>query len=297
MLKAISEFNISNHRASFIKYWAKKWHLAKLDLSKKSSSDFFNDPSYWDGMAASYMKKTGDKDLQQIYSEVADFIIRTGLVTEESHVLDIGCGVGTYTIPLAKVAKSVTALDPSKKMLNFLVKRAKKEGLRNIQTIASAWNKDIALRLRKGFDFTLASLCPGVSDIDALIQMQNTSRCYCSIIGFNNSTSADFTRFWKDITGEELGDNFFEIVFPLNLLYGLSIPVNLKTFSYYYTPKIESNKARSNFERLFSQFMRLDADKKKIIHDYVKAHSQRGIFNKRNLFRLGLLWWESNTVI
>jgi len=41
-------------------------------------------------------------------------------VKPEWTVLDIGCGPGTLTVPLAKKVKSITALDISSEMLKFL---------------------------------------------------------------------------------------------------------------------------------------------------------------------------------
>jgi len=52
---------------------------------------------------------------------------------EDDTVFDIGCGNGTITIPLAKKAKSVTALDSSMNMLEILQKKAAVEKLSNIK--------------------------------------------------------------------------------------------------------------------------------------------------------------------
>ena len=50
-------------------------------------------------------------------------------------VLDIGCGNGVITIPLAKKANNVTAMDISGKMLEILTQKAEKSGIKNINTI------------------------------------------------------------------------------------------------------------------------------------------------------------------
>jgi len=59
-------------------------------------------------------------------------------------VLDIGCGPGTLTMPLAKKVKSVTALDVSEEMLKLLKERAKREGLDNIIYVNKPW-EDIVI--------------------------------------------------------------------------------------------------------------------------------------------------------
>jgi predicted TPR repeat methyltransferase len=54
-------------------------------------------------------------------------------------VLDIGCGPGTLAIPLAKKARSVTALDISTEMLKRLRINADKAGLDNLLYVNSSW--------------------------------------------------------------------------------------------------------------------------------------------------------------
>lgn len=56
-------------------------------------------------------------------------------VEKEDTVLDIGSGNGVITIPLAKKAKSVTAVDISAKMLDILRENAAAEKLSNIHFI------------------------------------------------------------------------------------------------------------------------------------------------------------------
>ncbi len=60
-------------------------------------------------------------------------------IEKEDTVLDIGCGNGVITIPLAIKAKSVTALDISTKMLEILQEKMLEQKLSNIKII----NKDI----------------------------------------------------------------------------------------------------------------------------------------------------------
>lgn len=55
--------------------------------------------------------------------------------------LDVGAGCGTFSIPLAKAGKTITALDPSPAMLNLLKAGAKKLGLKNIKPVQAAWGE------------------------------------------------------------------------------------------------------------------------------------------------------------
>lgn len=59
-------------------------------------------------------------------------------------VLDIGAGTGRWTVPLAKKAKKVTAVEPSAAMLEILKQNAAEAGLNNVEIIQSAWEDDTA---------------------------------------------------------------------------------------------------------------------------------------------------------
>lgn len=73
------------------------------------------------------------------FRKPADFVGNLGI--EEGHnVLDYGCGIGSYTIPAARlVGKTgrVYALDIHPLAIERVKKRAKKEELSNIETIQS----------------------------------------------------------------------------------------------------------------------------------------------------------------
>jgi len=68
-------------------------------------------------------------------------------ITAEDTVLDIGCGPGRISIPVAKRAKSVTALDTFEAMLQLCRENARQEGIRNITTKLLDWH-DIVIASR-----------------------------------------------------------------------------------------------------------------------------------------------------
>jgi len=72
-------------------------------------------------------------------------------------VLDIGSGPGTLAIPLAKKARSVTALDISPEMLKRLAANAAKSGLTNIKYLNSSWQDAFAGGLVEKHDVVVAS--------------------------------------------------------------------------------------------------------------------------------------------
>lgn len=55
--------------------------------------------------------------------------------------LDIGAGTGRWTVPLAKAAAKVTAVEPAGAMLEILKKNAYEAGLANVEYVNSTWEQ------------------------------------------------------------------------------------------------------------------------------------------------------------
>ena len=60
-------------------------------------------------------------------------------ITKDDTVVDIGCGPGRLTVPMAKKAKSVTCVDAYEKMLERCMLNAKNEGLENVRPLFQSW--------------------------------------------------------------------------------------------------------------------------------------------------------------
>ena len=95
-------------------FWAEK-------LENKIDKD-------WDEAAPGFFKRTRKEDYQIALFDMLK-------LDENDSVLDVGCGEGSITIPLAKKVKKVTGIDSSPKMLEYLEKRAKDNDIENIETI------------------------------------------------------------------------------------------------------------------------------------------------------------------
>ena len=96
--------------------WAYFW-AKKLEAKKDRSKD-------WNKAAPNFGKSAKRDDYHTKLIERID-------VNKEYTILDLGCGDGTITIPLAKRAKSVTGVDSAHKMLEILNEKAQKEDMNN----------------------------------------------------------------------------------------------------------------------------------------------------------------------
>ena len=106
--------------------WAYFW-AKKLEAKKDRSKD-------WNKAAPNFGKSAKRDDYHTKLIERID-------ITKDDTLLDLGCGDGTITIPLAKRAKSVTGVDSTYKMLEILNEKAQKENIGNIKTIEEDLSK------------------------------------------------------------------------------------------------------------------------------------------------------------
>lgn len=64
-----------------------------------------------------------------------DQIINFGNISKEDTILEIGTGIGTLTIEIAKRAKKVIAIEQDPKIANILSSRLEKEKIDNVELI------------------------------------------------------------------------------------------------------------------------------------------------------------------
>jgi len=63
------------------------------------------------------------------------------LIPQGSTVLDIGAGTGAFTLPIARMAAHVVALDPSSYHLGILRQKAEAEGITNLRYVEALWGE------------------------------------------------------------------------------------------------------------------------------------------------------------
>ena len=89
--------------------------------------------SFWDKRA----KQFNESMMQN--RERAEKQIAKIALNPEYTVLDVGAGTGRLAIPVAKQVKSVTAIDPSRGMLDCLQENMEKGSVKNITCINKRW--------------------------------------------------------------------------------------------------------------------------------------------------------------
>ena len=148
--------------------------------------------SHWDARAKEFNKRVM-KNKERSNRQVA----MLSLSTDET-VLDVGAGTGRLSIPMARLAKSVTALDQSEGMLSCLQENVASECIKNIHCIQKNW-QDVGEGELVQHDVVISSNSLGVYDLRAaLAKMDSLAKRAVYIFTFADGKRDDgFRQFMK----------------------------------------------------------------------------------------------------
>ena len=112
--------------------WAALWReLASHDL-QASDEGAAQMVERWRGVARKL-----DTEASSAPDPLLAHVLAT--LTPEMAVLDIGAGIGRWTLPIAKRVRRVTAVEPLRGMRQVLVERASTQGVANLDVVMAPW--------------------------------------------------------------------------------------------------------------------------------------------------------------
>ena len=259
----------------WVAFWAEK--LA----SKKDKN--------WDEAAAGFYRRTKKDDYN-------DALFSKLILDENDTVLDVGCGEGSITIPIAKKVKKVIGIDSSPKMLEFLKKRAEDNEISNIESILMPI-EDISYSEIGDVDVVICSRSlNGIIPIDkVLTELNKIANKYVFITIFgpeNKKIEKDFDRELNIKTEDFPNYNYF-----FNILFNMGIYANIERFdlnNYREYNSIEEAMDNGKF--------RLDlysGEEKKLLKEYLKRilsfdSATKKYYNTKDKADWILIWWKKN---
>ncbi|MDF2570171.1 MAG: Methyltransferase domain protein [Sporomusa sp.] len=212
------------------KFWTEAWqearessHQAPSYGNKQGWQQFWNDFSEQDALR--------NRQSRPIYNAIVEGLVADGVITPTSTVLDIGCGAGTFTLPLATKSKQVTGLDTATQMLAVLQSEAAHESIADrITTLQADW---LDLPPEPAYDVVFAANTTAINDYDSLMKMNELSRGTCCLIGFAGTYHIKVrTLLWEHLIGTPPEQTAFDIQYPFNILYQDRYLPNIKFYSY-----------------------------------------------------------------
>lgn len=254
-------------------FWAEK-------LSNKKDKD-------WDKAAPGFYRRTKKEDYN-------DALFDKLILNKDDTVLDVGCGEGSVTIPLAKKVKKVIGLDSSPKMLEYLEKRANDNDIDNIEYNLKPI-EDISYDEIGDMDVVVCSRSlNGIIPIeDVLAELNKIANKYVFITIFgpeNKKIEKDFDK--------ELGiktEDFPDYNYFFNILFNMGIYANIERFDLNnYREYSSIDEAMDNGK--FRLDLYSDSEKEKL-RDYLKRiltfdENSKKYYNVNDKADWILIWWK-----
>ena len=240
---------------------------------------------FWDGYADSYSSFQQGDIPGRIVRRLADI----GFVSEDSSVLEIGSGPGTYSLPLAEAAGSVLCLDSSPRMLTRLEDEAGTRGLDNIRTRVAEWPD---MELEEKFDLCIAALCPGVCDGTSVRRMEELSSDGCAMVNWVENHGDDLNAAIWSALGRDCGSGFRKRSPALDWLRENGREVVIEEFETEVSADIP---VRSLAEREDAYFrsVGIDADTEPIVREALRNRIEGDVCHYRARNRMRLVYWRS----
>ena len=240
---------------------------------------------FWDERAPAYAKAASETKYAEKLFEI---------MKPQAHwqVLDMACGGGTLTVPLAKQVKMVTAVDFSDPMLAILNDRCRDNGIMNVQAIRGKWDDDwVALGIGR-HDVAIASRALVSDDLrSALFKLDAIARKRVYII----TTVGDgpYDRRMFEAIGRSLPHRP-DYIYPYNLLYQMDIlaevnfidnPMN-KTF-------LNPEEAFDTVQWMFGQLsLREESLLRSFLDKYLACRNGQWSLSYEQIIRWAVIWWK-----
>ncbi len=243
-------------------------------------------PKEWDKKAESFAGR--NKNATYI-----DLVLAQLPLDPSMSVLDIGSGPGTLALPIAKMVKSVSAVDFSRGMLDALKQFAQEQNIDNVTCVQCAWEDDWRDKGLLPHDIAIASRSMGVKDLEpALKKINNFAKQYVFLsdrIGATPFDQGAFKALGRPFT---LGPDY---IYTLNTLYTMGIHPNVTVLEL--EPEVtypSMDEAISSFSWMFHG---ITADELITLKHYIQSkiissEPDAITIRKDSPPRWALIWWK-----
>jgi len=213
-------------------------HFVIPSDSKTSGVDWNTITEMYDGMAK----------LEKVFTQKQ---VDAMCLSKDDTVVDIGCGPGRLTVPMAQKAKSVTCVNAYEKMLERCMHNATHAGLENVKPLFQNWLDEDAVEKIGKHDIAVASRSVGMFD---LLKLNQLATKYVFVMSFANAPSLreiqlDFLEGITDVPPLKArpDDRLFDYNLTFNMIYDMganpSVVVLDDGFEAYYTSREEAYEA------------------------------------------------------
>ncbi|TAK22567.1 MAG: methyltransferase domain-containing protein [Chloroflexota bacterium] len=227
-------------------------------------------------------------------SNTDDPILRHAIaLAKDAVVLDVGSGPGRHTLPLARVARRVIALDTSPSMLALLRENVAREELTNVDIVEGGW-PDVADAAGIADVVICSHALYGTSEVEPFIRaLDRAARVAVFVqmwLGQRDGPWLDlFARVWNE--PRRLAPNAIDL---FNVAHSLGYASNFEvtpTRTWRQFRDLDDAVAQSRQEVLNPEGDGIDALVREVIEPTLTT-TPDGVAFARHILRSGIVWWR-----
>ncbi|OEF96515.1 class I SAM-dependent methyltransferase [Desulfuribacillus alkaliarsenatis] len=285
-------------------FWNNLWQQQLLHGNRKKATEpetIKANIERWEKRAQPFAKNVLGKKGNSRVEKIINWMKGQGVSLEDIRILDIGSGLGSFTIPFATYAKEVVALEPVTAMTDFLRQEIKNRNITNITIVEEPW-ETVSIEDNDwigSFDLVFASMVPGVNDIRTIEKAINCSRAYCYISSFAGKREYIGLRdLWPILFEQEHPPFHIDIQHQLNLIYTMGYNFSFRVWEERRDNEFPAEEAAQELlhqlQLMVDDYLYnyVDENKQVImkkIADYVDKKTVAGVYKHESVTRLGAI--------
>lgn len=221
---------------------------------------------------------------------VTAFLLREGILRQPDSVLDLGAGMGGYSIELAKHCRIVTALDANEDALAVLSDWSQQEGLQNIKLCNTHWE---TFAPGERYDVTFSAMCPAICNREEIFRLESmTGRTACLLTVTRGSYEKCRMELMKDLPHQKPGGMVPEALHYMNALYLMGRQPNVKCWTEEYTTVAKVPELIERY-RIYLQIFGVGEDiSMPYLESFFSQRAEDGLVRDECRMNYALIYWD-----
>ncbi|MFR1190104.1 MAG: class I SAM-dependent methyltransferase [Oscillospiraceae bacterium] len=223
-------------------------------------------------------------------SRTAAFMLRENILNDNDTLLDIGAGMGAYSVEFARRCASVTALDMDEDCLSVLRSRAAQCSLSNIRCINVPWEE---YRESEKFDVTFSAMCPAICNQEELLRLESlTKRTACLLTVTRGSYEKCRMELMRQLPLKKSGGMVTEALHYYNVLYLMGRQPNIECWSEHFTTSASVESLVDRYAVYLKLFGVEESESVPFMRDFFEAKAVEGMVEDECQMYYALVYWN-----
>ena len=220
------------------------------------------------------------------------YMLREDILRTSDRVLDIGSGIGGYSLALAKHCEQVTALDANEDCLSVLKHRAEQAGIKGIRCVPLFWEQLDTETRHKKYDLCFSAMCPAICNVQELERMEALSRRAACLVAVARGSYEKHRREMMRLLGIKPSGMTTEALFYYNVLYMMGRQPSVKCWADRFEYSMSAEEVLDRYPRYFKIFGIEESHSVSFLESYLDANAIDGVLLEECQMNMAMIYWR-----